>query len=776
MAVTQQLEGLQRQLQRERKEIGRDTRFMMLDYVEYLLSTCAQIPPIPLDEKRRVERIRDLRRNLLRSLGLSSFPERTPLQARCVGDAQREGYRVEKIIFQPRTGFDVPAHLYLPDDVSSPLPGILYISGHFVEDGIMYPDSQRCCTALAKLGFAVFAYEAMGQGERGSTWEEFRREYLPALKKSVRLRAFLEQLEDEADGRKWLAWAWHCLQGEHGQLPPLLVGLSQEGLMVWESIRALDYMVSRPEIDATRLGVIGASGGGQNAYYTAAVDERVQAVVSVCYLPSIAMQIRLSRGTNWWGGGDLCDQVPSHLTYAEFADIGALILPRPLLFVVGRQDEGFPIETARAEYRRLASFYDVLAPGRLRLTEIDGPHGISKPMREAAYGWFARWLQERGDGSVIPEPPTSPEPPNSAEMLCLPAGVSASSRPALIQLTKRLASKYAEGRELSRRNADHAHYARSILGRISDVLGPEPKGDLRVETVRPIILSDVKGELLSLQMGPEVRIFATMIQAVERGDNRPMALIVHDGNWREVWDDGWVEMFTDHGCAVAILDVRGLGPEGLRTSRPPEKIRALEEILLHKDEEGKAFVTDFEITSAYLMMGRTLLGERVWDVRRFVDFLISRPDAPTGIRCLGLGYGGLVAMFAAAMDSRIRGVATWNSPASFHSLIVEDPIYPPSAFLFGVLRHFDLPDVAAAIVPRIAVIANPCDGWGHSLPTEEIAEVYRYTREAYDAARAPERWHILVGPPSETRSEVCARLCAQDRWRRDTLGPSSSAR
>jgi dienelactone hydrolase len=746
---------LRRQLERAREDAGRGLCFMMLDHVDHLLITRKPLPRIRLEGTKRATVVRALRRKLLQSLGLSPFPPRSPLRARCVGRVQRQGYTVDKVIFHPRAGFTVPGHLYLPTDVPRPLPGVLYASGHFVEHGIMYPDSQLCCMALTRLGFAVFAYEAIGQGERGPHWEEFGQKQLPALVNSERIQAFLEQIGDEGTGRRWLAWAWHALQGEHGQLPPRLVGLSQEGLMVWESIRALDYMCSREEIDATRLGMVGASGGGQNAYYTAALDERVRAAVSVCCLPSLVDQIRLSRGTNWWGGGDCCDQIPSHLTYAEFADVGALVLPRPLLFVLGQQDDGFPIDAARDEYSRLASFYDPLAPGCLRLAEVGGPHGISTPMREAVSGWFARWLQGRGDGSSISEPALSPEPPDSAEMRCFPDEGSVSSRPALLRLTDHLASRRAAGRRREERETGQTCPRRDLLDQIRYVLGPESSGEPHTERIVRVTGSGMEGELITLKMDGDVRVFVSGIRAAGSRGGQPLILIVHDGDWGSMWDDGWIEMLSARECDVAVLDLRGLGPDRLRTSRPPDTLQALEEIVLHQDHGGRAFVTDFEISSAYLILGRTLLGERVWDLRRCVDSFRSGESGSTGIKCLGIGHGGLVALFAAALDSRIEGVATWGAPASFRSLIMEDPVYPPSVFLFDVLRRFDLPELTAAIAPRSTIIANACDGRGQALSDEQVLEAYQCAREAYCRLGMPELFHILAGASAENRSKVC---------------------
>jgi hypothetical protein len=125
-------------------------------------------------------------------------------------------------------------------------------------------------------------------------------------------------------------------------------------------------------------------------------------------------------------------------------------------------------------------------------------------------------------------------------------------------------------------------------------------------------------------------------------------------------------------------------------------------------------------------------------------------------------------MLAAALDLRIQTTATWNSPVSFQSLIAEtgngegverSKVHPASSFLTGVLCHFDLPDLAAAIAPRAVTIANPNDGRGQPVPADQIARVYRHASQVYSGLGAPEGLQTVVGPYAETAPDVCDALC-----------------
>jgi cephalosporin-C deacetylase-like acetyl esterase len=218
---------------------------MLLDFIERQAQKLAEGLAKPETSERWEARKAELKPRLLHSLGLGRLPERAPLRPQIVGTIERSSYAIQKLVYESPPGFSVTAHLYLPNQEDFPAPAVLYAPGHWMENCKLEPDIRLFCANLAARGFVVLVYDPIGQGERLGDWLD------------------------------------------HGHLEPLLVGLSQEGLMVWESMRAIDYLVSRPEVDPGRIGMTGASGGGLNTFYTSAVDERIKVSVPVCYITTL---------------------------------------------------------------------------------------------------------------------------------------------------------------------------------------------------------------------------------------------------------------------------------------------------------------------------------------------------------------------------------------------------------------------------------------------------------------------------------------------------------
>jgi hypothetical protein len=390
----------------ERRALGsRRYKDLLLDRIEIAVDQTAARAVAHLTPEDWPRLRLEARERLLLALGMAPLPPRdTPILARHEGTLERDGYRVERLVLEPRAHFLMPAHLYVPTTVHHPAPAILYSPGHWMINGKSETDIQACCIGFAKLGFVSLVFDPIGQGERGPSFED------------------------------------------HARRDLLLLGLSQEGLMAWESVRTVDYLLTRPEVDGNRIGMTGASGGGLNTVYTCAVDERIAASVPVCYVTSFSRFFRAMRGLNWNNQNDLCNQVPNVIRDADMAGLCGLFYPRPLMFINGLLDPQFPVEGARQVEAQLRDLYDAVQGERLRVTAIDADHGYDKAMREAAYGWFRLWLQGLGDGSPYPEPALATEPPETPQLKCFPGTPSIRSWPAIRGLAGRLGHRLAKGR------------------------------------------------------------------------------------------------------------------------------------------------------------------------------------------------------------------------------------------------------------------------------------------------------------------------------------------
>ncbi len=319
----------------------------------------------------------ELRAKMLDLIG--GLPQiRTPLNARVTGVFERPGYRVEKLLFDSLPGFHVTANLYVPLGKPGPFPAVLGTAGHSPagKAGATY---QRMWISLARRGYVVLAYDPPGQGERV--------EYFDPDAGKPRLRP---GGVDE-----------HIMAG----LQCLLAGHSIARYLVWDGIRAFDYLTTRPEVDAKRIGVAGNSGGGTQAAYLAVFEPRLAAAVSSCYI---------TRWKELWDGPgpqDAEQTWPGYLSsQLDFVDFIKAFAPKPFLISSAIRDY-FPFAGARATFEAAAEHYRRIdAPGRVEMAEHDGPHGWSKPLREAAVRFFDKHLRGVEEPYEEPEIETEPEP------------------------------------------------------------------------------------------------------------------------------------------------------------------------------------------------------------------------------------------------------------------------------------------------------------------------------------------------------------------------------
>ncbi len=295
---------------------------------------------------------------------LGEFGETCPLDARIVGKLDRPDYVIEKLIFQSQPKYYCTANVYVPKHRPLPQPGVLFTCGHAAE-GKASRLYHEACLGLVLKGYVVLALDPTGQGERSEYFEPETGKPLVPL----------------------------CVSQHHYLArPSWLVGRSLAGYRTWDATRAVDYLVTRPEVDAERIGVVGNSGGGIMALLATAADTRIK--VCAAAHPGGSMEETYLAGK----------ELPK-------ADLLSLIAPRPCLFIVGRdsgEESGHQrkIDWMRPFYRGLGAEDE-----RLQMVLVDGVHDMKQPKREPAYGWLNRWFGKEAEGSL--EPPLTPETPES---------------------------------------------------------------------------------------------------------------------------------------------------------------------------------------------------------------------------------------------------------------------------------------------------------------------------------------------------------------------------
>ncbi|HLF93406.1 MAG TPA: acetylxylan esterase, partial [Planctomycetota bacterium] len=332
----------------------------------------------PFDVRTRQEALRAI------FLGaLDGLPEKTPLNPQVTGTLVRDGYRVEKVIYESLPGHHVTANLYIPAG-PGPFPGVLFPVGHYGNPKAA-DEYQRACILLAKNGLAALTFDPIGQGERYQTMGPTGRPIAQGTSEHTLLDVGL-----------------------------LLVGSCAARHFIWDGIRGLDYLAGRPEIDPKRLGCFGHSGGGTQTSYLMALDDRVQCAIPSCFTTTIE-KLYATVGPQ---DGESCipGQVASGFGHADFSILRA---PRPTQLNTPARDY-YDIEGAWDTFRQAKRIYGILGHSeRMDLFETDAPHSISKPGREASVRWMRRWLLAIDDAPVETDFPIEKD----ADLQCTKSGL-----------------------------------------------------------------------------------------------------------------------------------------------------------------------------------------------------------------------------------------------------------------------------------------------------------------------------------------------------------------
>src|SRR5712692_2722677 len=295
-----------------------------------------------------------------------------PLNARVTGRIEKPRYVIEKVIFESLPQYFVTANLYRPR-AQGKYPAVLFPLGHWEMGKVA---AELVAANLALKGFVVLAYDPVGQGERQQAYD-------PRWRSSL------------GGG----ATDQHILAGAQS----LLAGKSFARYRIWDTKRALDYLLSRPEVESEKIGCTGCSGGGTLTTYISALDPRIKVAAPACYMNTFRL---LFTGPT----GDSEQSIPGFLAAGlDLGDYVELFAPKPWL-IVSTVADFFPIEGARHAYQEASNWYELYgAKDKVSWAVGPGGHGTPLEDREAIYGWMIRWLKDgRGNAKEQPVELTPP--------------------------------------------------------------------------------------------------------------------------------------------------------------------------------------------------------------------------------------------------------------------------------------------------------------------------------------------------------------------------------
>jgi len=577
-----------------------------------------------------------LRKRILVSSGLWPLPERTPLNAVISGRIEHEDYTVEKVRIEARPGFLVTGNLYRPVG-EGPFPGVVCPHGHW-ERGRLHSDDRgsvpgRCIT-LARMGVVVFTYDMVG--------------YNDSL-----------QFEHRWGGKREKLWGIHPFATQ-----------------LWSSMRAVDFLEGLPEVDAARIGCTGASGGGTQTFALMAVDPRVQVAAPVNMISS-TMQ-----------GGCLCENAPILRLDNSNMEIGALMVPRPLLLVSATGD--WTRETPRVEYPAIRSIYRLYgAQDRVANVHVDAGHNYNQASREAMYRFFGKWLlADEAKWAGFEEPAFSVESEDDLRVFPdkkLPEGLPAAAE----VIAQNIETNRAKWQAILPKNADDAAAFRAKYGdALALVLGAAVP-----ET------NDLAPERVGYQEHGDYVVERWVLGRRGAGDAIP-AILYRSG------DAGPQDaVLVVHGQGKAALaDAAGGGPGPLVAGliAQGKAVLAIDAFLLGEHHAPQARTARKSVGGFMDTFQPTDTGYRIQDVVTALAYLRSRRDLSGTIDLVGLELAGLWCLFASALDGRTRTTvidANHFDPDDDESWV--ERYYTPCIRAVG-----DVDTAAAMTAPRRLVVCN----------------------------------------------------------------------
>jgi dipeptidyl aminopeptidase/acylaminoacyl peptidase len=627
---------------------------------------------------------------------IGPFPEKTNLNARITGTVKKKGYKVENIIYESLPGFYVTASLFIPDNVSKPAPAILFCSGH--STGVYRLEFyQQPLLNLVMKGFIVLAIDPIGQGER--------------------LQYF-----DPIKGASIIGSSTM----EHSYPSPqiFLIGKSIARYFLWDGIRGIDYLVSRPEVDPRRIGVHGLSGGGTQTAYISALDERVAASAPAGYITSYRRLLE-SIGVQD-GEQNFYHETSSGIDHADFLEIRA---PKPTL-IMATTGDFFSIQGSRETFTDLKRVYTIFKkPDNIQITEDDGEHGYTRKNREAMYAFFQKHLQLPGSSSELEVDYASAQ-----ELQKTPTGQLSTSLggETVFSLNRKDAENFINKLQASR--ADLPKHLSGIVSSAKKLSGyKEPS-----EVQEPVFTGRLQKEAFVIEKyfvkGEGDYVIPYLLMIPDKTNNKALIYLHPAGKSVEASAGGEIEWFVTNGFTVLAPDLIGIGEMG------PGLFK------------GDAILNGvpYNIWYTSMIIGRSIAGIRAGDVARLA-MLLKKRNGATEILGLARKEMSPVLLHAAAFNQAISRIALIEPYSSYRSLVTSQFYYSPFVLdiVPGALTAYDLPDLAATLAPRRLMMAGTTDANNKKTDQESIDKDLAIIKTAYQVKNASGQLNIVATESTE---------------------------
>jgi len=620
------------------------------------------------EELKTPEQIAAYQKNLCERFleAIGGLPAKTPLNPEVTGVVERDGYRVEKVIFESQPKHYVTALLFLPEggNQKPPFPSVIVPCGH-ASEAKAYEAYQTVGAFLALNGMAALVFDPVDQGERSQQ---------PSALPTV-----------------WGTTA-HTTLG----VGSILLGRNTARFEIWDGMRAIDYLQSRPEVDPNRIGCTGNSGGGTQTSYLMALDDRIRAAAPSCYITGLEALLSTI------GPQDAEQNIFGQLAFGmDHADYLMMRAPTPILICAAAKDF-FDIQGTWTSFRHAKRLYSRMGVAeRISLLENDAQHNYNNAQREGAVRWMARWLL--GLDKPISEPAIRLL--REEEARCTPDGqvMHLEGARSTYDLNRDFEKELAAQRRERQRTMPQAE----MLNQVRRIAGIRTLAELPEPAVGEQGTVQKEGrEIKTIVVTPESGIHLPAIVFSPRQNSSVGAVLyVHEkGKDADAGPGGPIEKLADAGRVVMAVDVRGTG-----------------ETQSNSGWGGDLFGPDIkDVLTAYLL-GRSYVGMRAEDILVCARLLADQHKGPVDL--VAVGHVCVPALHAAALEPAlftsvrlVRGLTSWSnvieSGLSRNQLV---------STVHGALTTYDLSDLARTLGDHL-IIEQPLNALGEPAGTTATAQ------------------------------------------------------
>lgn len=634
---------------------------------------------------------------------LGPFPQKTPLNAKIVSKIDKDSFKTEHIVFESLPGFYVTSSLYIPAsrEKNVRLPAVIYCSGHSV-DGYRSDVYQHVILNLVKKGFIVFAFDPVGQGER------------------------LEYF-DQKTGKSIVGGP--TMEHSYPGAQAFLTGSSQSRYMIWDGIRSVDYLLTRKEVDPDRIGITGRSGGGTQAAYIAAIDDRIYAAAPENYITNYT---RLLRSI---GPQDAEQNIPglifAGLDHPDFLIVRA---PKPALMITTTNDM-FSIQGARETEKEVSVIYKAYDKSESfsRVEDVAG-HASTLKNREAMYAFFQKNLNN--PGNQLDEEVTAL---TKEELKVTKTGQVSTLYGSETVFSLNLKEERLLAESLSRYSEDLEVFLKSVVASAKRLSGyHEPSA-----TDKPVFTGIIQRNNYVIEKyfikGEGDYVIPYLLFKPDKPGANTMIYLHPSGKATEASKGGEIEKFVNRGITVLAPDLPGIGEMGPGTLR------------------GDAYFNgaSHNLWYASMLSGRSITGIQAGDVVKLARVL-KKIEVSKVIIGFARKEMAPVLLHSAAFSDEIGDIILVEPYLSFRSIAGSrfyNPFYIMST-IPAALKEYDLPFLASSLAPEKLMIIGPFDGNGERADTQSISRDLEIIQKSYIKRNAENRLKILIDQTEEINYDI----------------------